>query len=327
MATPNTSFGEIASLTLQKLEGTLVDSVSNLNPFYAKIKEMGKVKNASGGLQIVQPIEFAANGNYSRISGYDEYPTTANETFTSINLSPKQIVSTVVASDLEIQQNAGDSQVFDLLESRIDNMRHSFENSFTIDLLSAGSASGGKQITGVQAFLPDTTGGTYGGVSGTTYSFWAHQVYDCSSSTIAANWSASNAVPHLNAALLTSAQYKGRTNLILLDDAYFPLFESAVQAMQRIGTEGGRVEVGGVGFTGYMYKNIPVVFHPVNSGMVASHAFLFDMNFVYLRPYKGRNMVLMPAKESFNQLATLRVMAWMGNLACSNRRVQVVIKN
>lgn len=327
MATPNSSFGELASLTLQKLEGTLVDNVSNFNPFYAKLKEMGRVKPASGGLQIVQPLEFAANGNYARISGYDEIPTTANETFTSANLAPKQIVSTVVASDLEIMQNAGDSQQFDLLESRIDNMRHSFENSFTIDLLSAGTASGGKQVTGVQAFMPDTTGGIYAGINGTTYTFWSHQVYDCSSSAIAANWSASNAIPHLNAALLSGQQYGAKTDLILLDDLYFPLFESAVQSMQRIGVDNGRVEVGGVGFTGYLYKNIPVVFHPANSGMVASHAFLFDTRFIYLRPYKGRNMVLMPTRESFNQLATLKVMAWMGNLTCSNRRCQVVIKN
>lgn len=327
MATPNSSFGELASLTLQKLEGTLVDNVSNFNPFYAKIKSMGKVKPASGGVQIVQPLEFAANGNYARISGYDEIPTTQNETFTSANLAPKQIVSTVVASDLEIMQNAGDSQAFDLLESRIDNMKHSFENSFTIDLLSDGSASGGKQVTGVQKFIPDTTGGTYAGIAGSTYTFWGHQVYDCTSSTIGANWAASNAIPHLNAALITAAQYNAKTDLILLDDAYFPLFESAIQAMQRIGTDGGTVGIGGAGFTGYMYKNIPVVFHPVNSGMVASHAYLLDMRYIYLRPYKGRNMVLMPERESFNQLATLRVMAWMGNLTCSNRRVQVVIKN
>lgn len=327
MATPNSSFSEILSLTLQKLEGELVDNVSNLNPLYAKMKSMGKVKTASGGPQIVQPLEFSANANYARISGYDEIPTTQNEVFTSANLAVKQIVITAVASDLEIIQNQGDSQVFDLMESRVNNMKHSFENAFTIDLLSAGTASSSKQVTGVQAFMPDSAGATYGGINSGTYSFWDHQIYDCSSSAIGANWSASNAIPHLNAALLTNAQYNGKTDLILLDDGFFPLFESAVQALQRIGTEGGSVSVGGVGFTGYMYKNIPVVYHPVNSGMVASHAFLFDTRYIYLRPYKGRNMVVMPTRESFNQLAIMKVMAWAGNLTCSNRRVQTVIKN
>ena len=80
----------------------------------------------------------------------------------------------VSISGLEELQNSGSERVIDLLESRIKNAERTMANNVSNDLYSDGTASGGKQIGGLQHIIADAPStGTVGGINRATYSILA----------------------------------------------------------------------------------------------------------------------------------------------------------
>lgn len=75
-----------------------------------------------------------------------------------------QAAVAVTISGLEELQNSGSERVLDLLESRIDNAEKTMRNNISNDCYSNGTASGGKQIGGLQLLVADVNNsGTVGG--------------------------------------------------------------------------------------------------------------------------------------------------------------------
>lgn len=66
-------------------------------------------------------------------------------------------------SGLEQLQNTGKHAVLDLLESRIENAEGTMMNNLSSDMYSDGTASGGKQMGGLQLLVADTGLSTAGG--------------------------------------------------------------------------------------------------------------------------------------------------------------------
>ena len=63
------------------------------------------------------------------------------------------------------------------------------------------------------------------------------------------------------------------------------------------------------------------------SGAPASHMYALNSTYLFFRPHAERNMVpLDPARYSVNQDAMVRLIAWAGNMTCSNRWAQGLIK-
>src|SRR3990167_937605 len=86
----------------------------------------------------------------------------------------------------------GPEQIIDLIDARMDVAESSMMNLISTGVYSDGTGSGGLQITGLQAIVPnDTTTGTVAGISRAHYSFWRAQWYVFSVSA-AASASASN---------------------------------------------------------------------------------------------------------------------------------------
>jgi len=63
------------------------------------------------------------------------------------------------------------------------------------------------------------------------------------------------------------------------------------------------------------------------SGAPSSHMYFLCTDYIWLRPHKDRNMVpLDPDRFSVNQDAMVKLIAFAGNMACSNRFLQGVLK-
>ena len=311
MTSPNSTYTELLSLTVQELEDELFDNILTKCAATAAIPK----RSVDGGPTIVVPIMYAENGSYKRYSGAEQLNTTSNDVFSAFAYPWCQVALNIQAHGRELLQNSGRSQRRDLIKSRVMNAKISFEQNFNEDILSAGSAS--NQVNGLQALIASAGTGTVGGVARASYSFAANQFYRAVTDGGAAATS-SNIVSYMDALDILIQAYRGRTKVILADNAYYKLYESAVHPLQRITNEKGALAR--LGFRTYQYKDAEVVLEPTVSGMPANTMYFIDPEVVELVSHSDRNLVRLPKRDSFNQDSQIEYLGWMGNLVAKNFR-------
>ena len=149
MATPNLS--EIVTTTLYNRSRKIADNVTENNALLSKLQMKGRAKPVSGGREIVMELSHAENQTYKRYSGYELLNIAPSETLSAAVYPWKQAAVAVTISGLEQLQNSGREQMIDLLDARIEVAEATFKNNLSNDVYSDGTASGGKQLTGLQA--------------------------------------------------------------------------------------------------------------------------------------------------------------------------------
>jgi hypothetical protein len=319
MASPN--LDEITTTTLRKRSRKLADNVSDNTALLYRLKERGKQKPVSGGRTIVQELSYAENGTYKRYSGYETLDITPSDVFTAAEYNHKQAAVAVTMSGLEQLQNAGDEQVIDLLESRIENAEVTMMNNISADIYSDGTADGGKQIGGMQHLVSDAGTGTVGGINSTTWSFWQNYVFDFSDNSLTPG--ASTIQEAMNTTWLNLKRNRDKPDLIVADNTYFQYYWQSLQAIQRIGNE----KMGAAGYDNLKFMSADVVADGGQGGDApSSHMYFLNTNFIFFRPHAQRNFVpLSPDRYAVNQDALVKLMAWAGNMTVNNRSLQGVI--
>jgi hypothetical protein len=318
MASPNSSYDDLLSLTVQELEDELFDQIAVKNATSATV---GK-RSVDGGPAIVIPIMYAENGSYKRYSGADPLNTSSNDVFSAFSFPWCQIAINIQAHGRELMQNMGRSQRRDLIKSRVLNAKESFQNNFNEDLLSEGLLT--NQIGGLQLLIADNGSHTVGGVSSTNFSFASNQYYRATTDGGAA-LSASNIVTYMDRLDVLIQAYRGKTKTILADNAAYMFYEAAVHPLQRLTDPNGTLAK--LGFNTYKYKQAEVVFEPTIAGMPANTMYFLDPEVLELVYHSSRNLVRLPKRESFNQDAQIEYLAWMGNLTAKNLRRLGVLNN
>lgn len=232
--------------------------------------------------------------------------------------------------------------MIDLLESRIGNAERTMQNSLSSDCYSDGTASGGKQIGGLQLLVGTTNNsGTIGGISAATWGFWQNDVQSFASAGLVAG--ASTMQTMMNRAWLAQARQADRPDLFIADNTYFRYYWESLQAIQRITDE----KNGMAGFMSLKFMDADVVYDggfqgttngngapPFGGGLTwasgggapSSTMYVLNTDYLFLRPHKDRDMVpLDPDRFSVNQDAMVKLIAWAGNMTMSNRFLQGVI--
>jgi putative N-acetylmannosamine-6-phosphate epimerase len=90
MATPNSSFSDIITTSLQGYSGQIADNITNHNALLRQIDRKGN-KMVSTGRTIVQEIDFAENGTVAYYSGAETLDTTQGEVLTAAEFNYKQL--------------------------------------------------------------------------------------------------------------------------------------------------------------------------------------------------------------------------------------------
>lgn len=323
MASPNIS--EIVTLTLRNRSGTLADNVTKNNALLMRLKERGKIRTADGGTNIMQELEYAENGTYQRYSGYEILNISPSDVFTAAEFDWKQIAVAVSISGLEMLKNAGRSRQMNLLESRIGNAERTFNNNLSADVYSDGTASGGKQIGGLQLLIADDpTTGTVGSINRATFTFWRSFSYDATSDGGAAATSA-NIQSYMNHVWLNVVRGVDKPDLIIADNNYFKLYWESLQSIQRI----TNTRMATAGFTNLKYMDADVVFDGgIGGNAPTDHMYFLNTDFIHYRPHEDRNMVpLDPDRFATNQDALVKLIGWAGNMTLSNGQLQGLLKD
>jgi len=321
MPSPNAVFTELVTTTFRNHRKTMFDNVSKHNAFCRRLLKSGQYRLEDGGLSIVMPLEYAENATYQRFSGFDVLNISASDVFSSAEFQWRQIAIHVASSGQELRTNNGDSRILNLAKQRIKNAMNTFKNNFSVDLYSSGALS--NQINGLQALVADAGTGTVGGIDSSTFTFWQNKVQSAAA-PIQGGGAITPSATTIESLMLPLwlAQTRGddQPDLIIADTNYFTFFEQSQGSLKRYTSDKGSM-----GFVDLKYKRADVVYDG-GSGIPANHMYFLNTNYLELVVHSQANLSVLEEMRPYNQDAAIVPILWMGNLACSNRSLQGVLK-
>lgn len=325
MVSPNTVFSELVATTLNQHRKDVADNISKGNALLARLMEKGRYETVDGGQQIVEPLDYTENSSYQRYSGYDRLNVSPTSVLSAAQYDWKQCSVHITASGLELRQNAGKNQLIRLAEARIANALRTFKNKLSEDVYSDGSADNGKQISGLQAVVSDSGRGTVGGINSEEFAFWRNKVQSA-----AAPMQGGNAVDVskdtikqlMNPLYLDLCRGNNRPDLIVSSNDYFSFYWESLQDLQRYADDTGAT----AGFQSLKYVTADVI-HDGGSGIPDAHMYFLNTEYLKLVVHQDANMTQMAEKSILDQDAVVIPLLWMGNLVCSNRALQGVLKS
>ena len=319
MASPNSTFTELVSTTFRKHRKEIKDNLSNRNALLKYIMKRGNYLKEDGGLTIATPLDYAANSTYQRYSDWDTLNISQSDVISAAEYQWRQIAINVVASGRELRINSGDSRIINLAKARIKNAIRTFNNNFSSDLYSAGSLT--NQINGLQSIVADTNTNTVGGIDASTWAFWQNTVLDASDVSVTPSSTTIENGLMLPLWLSLDRGPDDQPDLIVADNTYYQYFEGSQASLKRYTT----AESANGGFVTLKYKNADVLFDG-NSGIPANHMYFLNTNYLQLVVHQDADMEIMDEMRPVNQDGSVTPILWMGNLTCSNRKLQGVIK-
>ena len=317
MATPNSQIGEMLTVTMYKRSKKMADGISKNIPLLKFMKKNQKL--VAGGESILEEQLFAENPSFQRYAGGETLNTNQTEQFTSFRFNWKQVAVAVVINGLESDvQNTGPEQVFDLLEKRIEAAEYTLMNSLAVDIESDGTADGGKQIGGLGLLVSSApSSGTVGGIDRGTYSWARNQTFDASTD-FSITLSNSTIQSFYGACIDGLTRNAERPTLIYAGAQHYRWYRESLQTIQRI-MKVGNDTVDTIGGGELEYMGIPVINGGGYQGIATSTVTRFlNLNHLFFKTASKRNFVPLKARDSFNQDATVRYLAWAGNMTGRN---------
>ncbi len=328
MADPGLS--ELVTTTLRSRTGELADNVTRNN---AILRELDKRSTGllpfDGGRTILQEIDYANNTNATWYSGYETVAINPQNTFTSAEFDIKQLMVAVSVSGLEMLQNAGKERSINLVASRVENAERTMKNVVALGMYSDGTAFGGKIIGGLQLLVADTPTGTVGGISQSSWPFWASIAGTIGSTATTIQASMDDLYVQL-------VRGTDGPKLILADNTAYSRYMQSMQTIQRVTDP----DWASAGFKNLAFMgNVPVILDggyqgstappasPGTGGAPSAHMYFLTTDYIFFRPHKDRNMeVVDPDRYSTNQDAVIKLIGWAGNMTRSNGFLQGVLK-
>lgn len=328
MASPGQSnlfnaFTELVSTTYRNHSKQVADNVSRHNALFRRLTEKGRVRIEDGGMSIVQPLDYANNSTYQRYSGYDVLNVNAVDVLTAAEYPWRQIAVNVAASGLEMRTNAGPQRIINFVKAKITNAQRSMANGMSLDIYSDGTAA--NQIGGLQSIVADSGTGTVGGINASTWAFWQN-IVQSAAAPIQGGGAITPSATTIESLMLPLWIKLTRGNdmpdMIVMSDDYFSFFEQSQTSLKRYAPE----DDGQGGMIRMKYKTADVFFDS-SGGIPSQHAYFLNTDYLELVAHRDANMTMMDELRSVNQDAVVIPILYQGNLTCSARFLQGVLKS
>ena len=319
MAVPN--LGDLIASTLRDRDGNAADNITNKNALLFRLNERGKIKTHTGGRTIVRELDYAENSTFKYYTGYELLNTDASETLDAAEYDWKQAAVVITISGAEKRKNSGTEQIINFATQRMTNAIRTMHNQLSTGLYSDGTGSGGLQVGGLQLIVADApSSGTVGGINAANNAFWQNVVFDASSDGGNAA-TAANILSYMNATYNQLTRGNEAPDLIPADLNYFGFFEDSLQANQRFSDP----KMAEAGFQTYKYKGADVILDN-GSGISADRMYFLNTEYLFWDVHADANITPLEGRAPVNQDADVVPVIWMGNLTCSNRAQQGLLK-
>jgi hypothetical protein len=322
----NVNYQQVLSMALEDRSRTWQDIISNAIPFFDVLRRKG-LWQAYSGPTIRQTLLFDLP-QIQWYSGYDFLTNPPRELFNDAYFTPKMAATPISLTMQEILNNAGASQIFDVMEEYIQAAELGLSNGMEVALFGDGTLGGGKAIGGLGLAVPIVANtGTYGGISRTNFAIWRTNSFDANSAfpTIGTQIDSTTIRPILNTIYNTVTRGNRRPDLLLMSSEHWNAYDASLVAHQRISNENG---IGRLGFTTLQYigpgsgRGIEVVFGGgKGTSMPSNTTFGLETDSFRMRYNPQRNFdTLFPGDgaKPINQDALAQFVGWMGEVTMTN---------
>lgn len=267
----------------------------------------------------IEEYSLGSNNKDQRYSDWDTLDISASDVISAAEYQWRQIAINVVSSGRELRINSGDSRIINLAKAKMKNAIRTFENNFSEDIYSDGQAT--NQVDGLQRIIADTNTNEVGGINASTFTFWRNTVRSAAAVSVTVSATTIENGMMLPIWLELDRGPGDQPDLIVMDNTYYGYFESSQVSLKRYSDR----STGDAGFVTLKYKNADVLFDG-NSGIPTSHGYFVNTNYLELVVHRDADLEVMDEMRPVNQDGAVVPILWMGNLVCSNRKLQGVIK-
>jgi hypothetical protein len=272
-----------------------------------------------GGERITAGLLYAKNTARGTFSGFDTVDVTPQDTRNRARYEwANYYVSISISQDDEDKVNGIDA-VASLLESNMSESQLSMKDQLATDIFTGVDADG---LVGLDQAIGTTN--TYGGISGTDYTWWRSTVSTTAHTTANMKTAASTSYVWtlLGNAFAACLHGGGYPNLIITTPEVFNVIEAVSISQQKFEMLNKRSEtLAQNGFPVIQYRGTPIVadeFCPAYQMYVLNTKFL--SLYVHSRS-TGNNFRFTGFKQATNQLARVGQITFKGQLGINNRRM------
>lgn len=309
MAEPTVT--QLVTTTINNYHDEFADNVSNSNAITALLRMGNRVRVIEGGKAIACPLTYAEE-TFAWYSGIDLLSRALKETISEADYAPANAVASVTLSGPDLAKNRGRERILNLLEGKMDNAEATMKNNITKAVYGDGSVA--KSFAGLLAFVTNDGLGTVGGISATTWPFWANQFQQIVRAT-GLQYPALKA--GLNALWMKLVRGTEHPDLVVADAEIYSTYESGLQENQRYAD----ARLGALGFETLKYKQAAIVFDGTATGLTGGY--MLNSKYMKFEIYSGRNFEALDLPDQSPDMdAITKHIAFMGALTLSNRSKQ-----
>lgn len=312
------NYNLVNSLVQERYLPGFADNIYNSSALLTALRMDNSVV-VEGGERITAGLLYAKNTARGTFSGYDTVDVTPQDTRNRARYEwANYYVSTSLSQDDEDKVNGPDA-VGSLLENSLKEAELSMKDQMATDIFTGTDADG---IVGLNSAVNTTN--TYGGISGTDYTWWVSGVN--TSSHAKANLKTSTHASYfwtlLGTAFATATHGGGMPNLVIVSLDIFNVIESINIAQQQFDNLNKRSQLlAQNGFPVIQYRGVPIV---ADEFCPAYHCYVLNTKYLslYVHSRSARsNFRFTGFKEPTNQLARVGQITWKGQLGINNRRM------
>lgn len=294
------TYDQVTAISEKYFLPKLYDNIFDSNPLLKRMKSKS-YKKVPGGERIMVPLNYAQMTSAGWYAGSETLDTSDNQNISAAQYLWKQLYVNITILRNEELRNSGDTQVVDLVKSKMQIAQKTMA-----DLLGTGLYSDGTDSDAIQG-LRDivATDQTVGGISQTDNSWWRGQV-DSTTTTLSMAAVQSQ---------FTAATVDNETPSVIVStrsnyDRYYALLQPQQRFMDNETAKGG--------FTSLMFNMAPWI---PDSHCPASHIFGINEGNIFLFAHTDEDMRMSPFVTPPNQNLKTAKLLWFGALGSSNNRL------
>jgi hypothetical protein len=298
------TYDQISAITLKKYIPKMYDNIFDSNPLLMRHRKKSYEK-LDGGTSIMVPLNYAVPTASGWYSGADTLVTTDNDQMTAAEYQWKQLYVNISIQRSDELKNSGDAQILNFVKSKVKIAEKQMLDSLGTGIYS--NATDPKSIIGLRQIVG--TSNTVGGISQTTYSWWAAQV-DSSTTTLS--------LPAIQSKYNAATIDNNKPTVCPTTRTLYNSFVALLQPQQRF-TD---AETANAGFMNVLFQGAPVI---ADSHCPANHFFMLNEDYLHLWVHKDEDMRFEPFAKPINQNVKVAKIYWFGAYGSSNCRLQALL--
>ena len=297
----NPNFDTLLSTTLNNYQKRLTDNVFLARPLAAWLTSKGRMRMDDGGVKIIEPLLHGSNSTVNTYSGYDTISLTPQTGVTAAEFDWKQLAGSIAISGIEEAQNAGESRVIHLLETKIMQLEESLQDKLQTMFYGDGTGNSGKDWMGIAGIVDSS--GTIGNINAATATWWRSTETAVGGALTLAN---------MTTLFNTVANGNDTPDGIFTTQTLYEKYEGLLQPSLRY-TD---TKMADVGFQNLMFKTAPVF---LDKGCTNQTVYMLNSKYLTVVGHSSRWFEQTPFVRPENMDARYALITAYGNLTVRNR--------